>query len=91
VIAAVGDWYRVRLPDGLTGYVSARFTELAAVAVRVETVPQAAPIFARPLDVPQTSDLMAHVAAGDSVDVLGQFGAYLLVRANGGREGWIGQ
>ena len=38
-----------------------------------------------------TANVMAHVAAGDSVAVLGQFGAYLLVRANGGREGWLGQ
>jgi SH3-like domain-containing protein len=91
VVAAVGDWYRVRLPDGLMGYVTARLTESAMQAVRVATVAQASPILARPSGAVHTSDVMAHVVAGDSVAVLGQFGGYLLVRANGGREGWLGQ
>ena len=91
VVAAVGDWYRVRLPDGLMGYVTARFTESATQAFRVATVAQSSPMLARPFDAHHTANVMAHVAAGDSVAVLGQFGSYLLVRANGGREGWLGQ
>jgi murein DD-endopeptidase MepM/ murein hydrolase activator NlpD len=91
VLAAVGEWYRVRLPDGSTGYVTARFTEPAARSVRITTLAAAAPFLARPRDMPHLSDVMAHIAAGDSVHVLGEFDGYLLVRANGGREGWLGQ
>jgi hypothetical protein len=58
--------------------------------VRTATLTAARPFLARPLDFPHASDVMAHIAAGDSVQVLGEFDGYLLVRANSGREGWLG-
>lgn len=89
VVAAAGEWYRVRLPDGSSGYVTARLTEPAARSGRVATLGAATPFLARPLDAPGASDVMASIPAGDSVLVLGEFDGYLLVRHNGGREGWM--
>jgi len=89
VVSAVGGWYRVRLPDGITGYVTASLTEPTRRAVRTTEVRQAVPLLARPLDAPAPGDIMAQVGPGESVDVLGRFGSYWLVRASGGTAGWV--
>jgi hypothetical protein len=91
VLTAVGAWYRVRLPDGQTGYVTARLTEPASRAVRVAAFPIPAPILTRPLAAPEPSDVIAETLPGESVDVLGRFGTYLLVRAPGGAAGWMAE
>lgn len=91
VLAAVGAWYRVRLPDGLTGYVASRQIEPAERVVAVERSARPLPLLARPVDVHAPHDVIAEVAAGDSVGVLGRFGTFLLVRGPGGAAGWVEQ
>ncbi|HSG06885.1 MAG TPA: M23 family metallopeptidase [Longimicrobiales bacterium] len=86
VLAGSGDWYRVRLPDGVEGYVAARLTEDLAAPVetriasreeRVQAMPEAA------------SSVITSVPAGAELAVLGRFGGYLLVQAPSGRPGWV--
>lgn len=91
VIAAVGDWYRVRLPDGLSGYVSARLTEPTTRAVATRSATTTRPLLARPADPAAPQDVIAQVAAEEPLDVLGRFGDYLLVRAGGGVAGWLAE
>ena len=87
VLAGSGEWYRVRLPDGVEGYVAARLTEPldgpveTRVAQRKESV-QAAPASSAPV--------IASVPAGAEISVLGRFDGYLLVQAPTGRSGWVG-
>lgn len=91
VVAAVGRWFRVRLPDGATGYVGARLAESASRATRAADLSQAHTLLARPAEHPTAADIIANVAAGDSVMVLARFGLHLLVRGPGGASGWIAQ
>ncbi|HWP69847.1 MAG TPA: M23 family metallopeptidase, partial [Gemmatimonadaceae bacterium] len=46
VLSAAGEWYRVRMPDGAIGFVSARLTELAERAIG--TLPAGSTILDRP-------------------------------------------
>ncbi len=86
VFGGSGEYFRVRLPDGGSGYVAARLTEpvdepvasrLAAGGDRVRQRPQAA------------APLVATVGAGVSLPVFGRYEGYLFVQAPGGHLGWI--
>lgn len=90
VLAATGDWYRVRLPDGTTGFVSARLTEAATRAVRTATMGSPGPMFAYP-GRRDAMDVVAVVSPGESLDVLGRFGEYILVRSPRGLAGWVAE
>jgi hypothetical protein len=87
VLSAYGDFYRVRLPDGATGFVVARLTESTARAIA--TVPAGDTILARPAMTPSPQDVVAIVKAGDDVEILGRFGNFALVRARRGAAGWV--
>ena len=87
VLSASGDWYRVRLPDGATGFVSARLTESANRAIA--TIASGQTILARPAVTHTPSDIVSIVEPGDSVGVLGRFGDFALVRSRRGVAGWV--
>lgn len=87
VLSAVGDFYRVRLPDGVTGFVSARGTESADRAIT--TVAAAESILARPAMATAPSDIVALASEGETFSVLGRFGDFALVRSSRGVSGWI--
>jgi murein DD-endopeptidase MepM/ murein hydrolase activator NlpD len=87
-IAGSGAWFRVRLPDGRTGFVAARLMESADQPIAQTTFAAAASLRAAP-DNPRT--LVRTLGAGEPVDVLGRFGEYLLVQPTGGRPGWVAQ
>jgi murein DD-endopeptidase MepM/ murein hydrolase activator NlpD len=91
VLSAVGGWYRVRLPDGMTGYVVARAAESARTAVRSARLEYPAPLLARPLVTPSPDDVIANVTAGEPVAIFARFGSHLLVRGPDGAAGWIAQ
>lgn len=91
VLSAVGGWYRVRLPDGLTGYLTARLVEPADRAVRIAELDQARAVLSQPYVPTGPHDVVAEVAQGASVAVLGRFGGYLFVRTQAGRAGWMAE
>jgi murein DD-endopeptidase MepM/ murein hydrolase activator NlpD len=85
VDGAVGDSYRVQLPDGTVGFVRARSTE--AVARPLRTARAEIPFVLsgpRLLAAP-----MFEVPAGTPLPVLGRFDGFLFVRTPDGRQGWI--
>jgi murein DD-endopeptidase MepM/ murein hydrolase activator NlpD len=87
VLSAYGEFYRVRLPDGVTGFVSARFTETADRVIA--RVPVGETILARPATVAGPQDIVAVVEEGDNVGVVGRFGEFALVRSARGVSGWV--
>jgi SH3-like domain-containing protein len=89
VLSASGEFYRVRMPDGVTGFVSARLTESADRAIA--TMPGGETILARPIVVHSSSDVVAIVEEGESIGVLGRFGEFALVRSSRGVAGWVMQ
>jgi SH3-like domain-containing protein len=88
IIAAVGSWYRVRLPDGATGYLASGQTEPIERAVRTASPEQSRPLLARPIVGPGPHDVIAEVAPGEPMSVLGYYAGFALVRARGG-AGWV--
>lgn len=87
VVSAAGEWYRVRMPDGATGFVNARLTESADRAIA--TVPAGATIFARPALTHSPADIVAVVEEGETASVHGRFGEFALVRSTRGMAGWV--
>lgn len=87
VIAAAGAWYRVRLPDGMIGFVTAQFVE--TVERPIGTLVVSAPILARPGPASDPADVLHVAASGDSLDVLGRYGTFALVRSSSGVAGWV--
>ena len=84
VLAATGDWYRVRTPDGRLGYVAGRLTESLA-AIRTEVLAESAPL----RDAPDDRGVeIARLAPGERVEVLGASADHLYVRARG-RQAWV--
>lgn len=88
VQAAVGSWYRVRLPDGTTGYLAARLLEPARLALETTELAPGEPVRSRPGGT-DPSTVIEEVTTEDAVAVLGRFGDYLLVRTPAGRSGWV--
>jgi murein DD-endopeptidase MepM/ murein hydrolase activator NlpD len=86
VLAATRDWYRVRLPDGASGYVPARAIERAATPVvraSFEGVLLSHPAAATP------DRIVSTVAPEQSLSLLARFGDYWLVKAAGEADAWI--
>ncbi|HEX9754605.1 MAG TPA: M23 family metallopeptidase [Gemmatimonadales bacterium] len=91
VLSAVGSWYRVRLPDGLTGYLAARLLEPANRAVRIAELDQAQLVLSQPYLPSGPHDVVSEVAPGVPLAVLGRFGGYLFVRTPAGQAGWMAE
>ena len=87
VLSAAGDFYRVRLPDGRTGFVSAKLTE-RAVGI-IATVSSSGTILSRPRLSHNTEDILAIVDDGEPMGVLARFREFVLVRSAGGITGWM--
>ena len=87
VLSAASDYYRVRMPDGATGFVAARLTESADRALATVAVGQT--ILARPALTHGPQDVVAVVEGGENVGVLGRFGDFALVRSRRGVAGWV--
>ena len=86
VLAGSGDFFRVRLPDGVQGYVAARLTEDADLPVASQVVASAESMHARPT---VGSPTIARIDQGTEVPVLGRYAGYLYVRAPEGSVGWV--
>ncbi len=88
VLAAVGHWFRVRLPDGETGFVVARELESLDRPIEVASVDSAMNVLQAP-DVQRVSErVLGELRPGGAVEVYGRFGEYSLVRSSG-TMGWV--
>jgi len=83
--AAAASWFRVRLPDGTTGYVAARLVESAARPVRRTEVASGTPL----RDRPAADGAVITTATGGALPVLAEFEQYALVEVTEGRTGWV--
>jgi murein DD-endopeptidase MepM/ murein hydrolase activator NlpD len=86
IVGAAGDWYRVELPDGSAGYLSARLTEALDAPVGQAVAAADLPARSRPTEA---SPLVEMVSAGASLPVLGRFEDFLYVREPSGRNAWV--
>lgn len=87
VLSAAGEFYRVRMPDGATGFILSRVTELADRAIA--RVPAGQTVLARPAVTHSPSDIVAVVGESDQVGIVGRFGEFALVRSPRGLAGWV--
>jgi murein DD-endopeptidase MepM/ murein hydrolase activator NlpD len=91
VLGAVGRWYRIQMPDGRSGYLpAARVQHAGAGAARLR-MDQETVVARQPGGAGDPAEGVALLATGDTVTVLGQSGASLLIRTPRGRAGWIRQ
>lgn len=88
VVAAVGEWYRVRLPDGRDGYLPYQATEPVATAIAAADLDGAEAVLANPENDPVEVVLEGPRAEG-RVDVLARFERFLMIRTADGLNGWI--
>ena len=86
VLAVSGSWYRVRLPNGRDGFVSARLTEAVAEPLRNQFVESTSALFSSPSPV---APVMEDVEAGTDVAVLGSYEGFLYVQSPDGSTGWL--
>ena len=89
VVAAVGSWYRVRLPDGEMGYLSATAAEPIEVALGPAPGVSRTEVLASPGSAEHPEDILADDTHPASLAIHGRFGAFLLVRTPAGMSGWI--
>lgn len=87
VLGGSGEYYRVRLPDGSHGYIAARLTEPVDRPIAAQLASSQRDVRAGPRD---DAAVVAVLAPGEEVPVLGHFAGFLLVRAPGGQDGWVG-
>ena len=81
-----GGWYRVRLPDGATGYLPARGTEPATQPIRRLQLASGGLVFWRPVGNAPAVD---SVPGGTEIPALGRFEEYVFVLTPAGRLGWM--
>jgi murein DD-endopeptidase MepM/ murein hydrolase activator NlpD len=86
ILAGAGDWLRVDLPDGTSGFVAARLTEPADQPIRSELVADGGVLRSQPVF---TADPVESLTAGAEVPVLGTYGGFLYVQSPSGRAGWL--
>jgi peptidoglycan LD-endopeptidase LytH len=85
-VGVVGAGYRVELPDRRTGFVTGRSVQAGIQPLSRVTLDSMEAVLERPLP---GSVAMEMVAPGTSVDLLGEFGEYRMVRTGRGTTGWI--
>lgn len=89
VVAAVGGWFRIVLPDGTGGFIEATGVEHIDGAVATTTVTDARPGLLTPAPPRSAAAVVSVFTAGDTLGVLGRFGGYALVAAPGGARVWV--
>jgi murein DD-endopeptidase MepM/ murein hydrolase activator NlpD len=81
-----GSSFRVELPNGMTGYVSAEAVETLDSALESVSLESATPVLARPS---ADSAIVRRLDAGERVDVFGRFGGFALVDGGSRRREWV--
>jgi murein DD-endopeptidase MepM/ murein hydrolase activator NlpD/SH3-like domain-containing protein len=86
VVGATGGSFRVRLPDGTSGFVTASAVQSTVSAVTVVTREAGTILRERPSPAAVVVDSLTSRVR---LAVVGRFGRWLLVATDGKREGWI--
>jgi murein DD-endopeptidase MepM/ murein hydrolase activator NlpD len=86
VVAGIGRWYRVSLPDGSSGFVESRFVEPTNRPIRSELLATGTLLRESPMPTAAATDSLV---AGQQVPVLGTYREFLFVQAPSGRAGWL--
>jgi murein DD-endopeptidase MepM/ murein hydrolase activator NlpD len=86
VWAGTDSMYRVTLPDGLSGYVTARGIGSLNTPLKHEPISTQQRILDQPSG---TASVMERIEPGEEVRVLGQYREYLYVETSSGRTGWL--
>lgn len=89
VVAAVGSWYRVRLPDGGTGYLAAAAAEPVELAIDSPRAAAGSAVLANLTAQEHPETILATTSATSGLAVHGRFQDYLLVRTPDGLSGWL--
>jgi murein DD-endopeptidase MepM/ murein hydrolase activator NlpD/SH3-like domain-containing protein len=86
IIGGTYAWPRVELPDGLTGYVATATLESITRPLRQQTLATARNLLdeANPLAATK-----ATLSAGTTIDILGAFDVFDLIRESDGTTGWL--
>ena len=86
VAAGASRSYRVRLPNGIVGYVAESETEPLSGSIETVELSRAAPVLDRPA---RDAAVMQHIDAGTTIDVLARYGNYAWVDVGTPRPTWI--
>jgi murein DD-endopeptidase MepM/ murein hydrolase activator NlpD len=86
IIGGTNAWPRVELPDGLTGYVATATLESATRPLRQQTLTTVRNLLD---EASPTAATKAPLPQGVTVDVLGEFGLFDLIRKSDGTTGWL--
>ncbi|MFH1572620.1 MAG: M23 family metallopeptidase [Acidobacteriota bacterium] len=86
VLAATRNLYRVRLPDGASGYVPARSLEMTDGVLRQERASAVATVKDAPA---RDAAAMQLLGVGEEYSVIGRFGEHWFVRTSRGSTGWL--
>jgi len=86
VLAAARELYRVRLPDGISGYVDAHRVE--SIEEPLQYLSAGTPLTIR--DTPQENSIAVKwITSGENLSILGTYNGHWFVREQGGTRGWI--
>ncbi len=86
VLGGTGDWYRVALPNGTTGYLPARQVEIVRNPIQKLSLKRETPITDQPEPL---AAVMQTLEKGENVAALARFGAYWLVETPENAIGWL--
>ncbi len=86
VLAGIGNWYLVRLPDGLEGYVPVASVEPLDRPLGRAALALSSAVLTAPGD---RGIAMDSLRPGLAVHVLGSFGDYSFIEGAGGLRGWV--
>ena len=86
VLGGSGEYFRVRSPDGVDGYVAARLTEPVDSPIRSQVATAGGTVLLEPND---NALVIVRLDAGQEVPVLGRYEGFLYVRAPSGQRGWM--
>ncbi|MFQ5551258.1 MAG: peptidoglycan DD-metalloendopeptidase family protein, partial [Gemmatimonadales bacterium] len=85
LLAGVGSWYQVQLPDGTEGFITSSLAESIDRPLRTTRLANATLIRARPW---VTAVPKRVLEPGATVSVVARFANYLFVRSEDGTTGW---
>lgn len=86
LIGGTSSWFRVEMPDGLTGYIASSTTELAERQLRRITLSTTGNL----LDAAnRQAAIIKTLPVGSFVDVLAVVNSFQLVRSTDGQTGWL--